>query len=205
VGGGEELEDGAESDIGAGIRYDGQAGQGGRPESKGATATEDVEIDAEFESTREERNGKRAIRPIEGQGTSMHADGRQQGSDGDGRMIRTGGEHEKDEDDESWHGAREEGWETAAYGKANNGTRMEPGGGKRATTEEKTSETRTTESDTTRSGRETVGRHGTTAWSEKRPEEDLPVKDYARGSLLRQRTINRRFVESTIIRRIVGS
>jgi hypothetical protein len=31
------------------------------------------------------------------------------------------------------------------------------------------------------------------------------VKDYARGSLLRQRTINRKFVESTINRRIVGS
>jgi hypothetical protein len=101
AGGGEELEDGMESDIGAGIRYDGQAGQGSKPESEGATATGDVENDAEFGSKEEERNGRHAIRPTEGQGTSMHADGPQQGSDGDGRMIRTGGEHEKDDDGES--------------------------------------------------------------------------------------------------------
>jgi hypothetical protein len=31
------------------------------------------------------------------------------------------------------------------------------------------------------------------------------VKEHVRGSLLRQRTIGRRFVEFTIIRRIVGS
>jgi hypothetical protein len=42
VGGGEELEDCVESDIEAGIRDDGQAGQGGKPESEGATATKDV-------------------------------------------------------------------------------------------------------------------------------------------------------------------
>jgi hypothetical protein len=129
VGGGEELEDGAESDIGAGIRCDGRAGQDGKPELGGATATEDVETDAEFGSTGEERNGRHAIRPMEGQETGMHADGAQQGTDGDGRTTRT---------------------------------------------EESTSKSDTTESDTTRSGREIVGRHGTTARSEKRPEEDLP-------------------------------
>jgi hypothetical protein len=174
VGGGEELEDGAESDIGAGIRYDGQACQGGKPESEGATATGDVENDAEFGPTEEERNGRHAIRPTEGQGTSMHADGPQEGSDGDGRMIRTGGEHEKDDDGESRHGAREEGWETAACGKANDGTGTEPEGKERATVEKSTSENGTTESDETRSGHGMAGRRGTVARTEKRPKEDPP-------------------------------
>jgi hypothetical protein len=39
------------------------------------------------------------------------------------------GEYEEDDDDdESWHGAREDGWETTACGKANDGTRTEPEG-----------------------------------------------------------------------------
>jgi hypothetical protein len=88
-GGGEEFEDGAESDIGAGIWYDGQAGQGGKPESKGATATKDVETDAEFWSTEGEHNGRHAIRPTEGQGAGMHADGPQQGTGDVGRSTRT--------------------------------------------------------------------------------------------------------------------
>jgi hypothetical protein len=79
VGGGEELEDGVESDIIAGIRYDGQAGQGGKPESEGATATEDIETNAEFRSTEEERNGRHAIRPTEGQGPRCMRTGRQEG------------------------------------------------------------------------------------------------------------------------------
>jgi hypothetical protein len=65
----------------------------------------DVETDAEFGSREEKRNGRHAIRPIEGQGTSMHADGPQQGTNGDGRMPRTRGKREKDDDDESWHDA----------------------------------------------------------------------------------------------------
>jgi hypothetical protein len=36
-----------------------------------------------------------------------------------------GGEYEEDDNDESWHGAREDGWETAAFGRANDGTGTE--------------------------------------------------------------------------------
>jgi hypothetical protein len=39
-----------------------------------------------------------------------------------------GGEYEEDDDDESWHGAREDGREMAAFEKANDGTRTEPEG-----------------------------------------------------------------------------
>jgi hypothetical protein len=39
-----------------------------------------------------------------------------------------GGEYEEDDDDESWHGAREDGRETATFERANDGTRTEPEG-----------------------------------------------------------------------------
>jgi hypothetical protein len=107
------MEDGVESDIGAGIRYDGQVGQGGKPGSDRAMATKDVETNAEFGSTEEECNERHAIRPTKGQGTSMRVEGPRK-TDGDGQMTRMGGKREKDDDDESWHDAREEGWETAA-------------------------------------------------------------------------------------------
>jgi hypothetical protein len=35
---------------------------------------------------------------------------------------------EEDDDDESWHGAREHGWETTAFEKANDGTGTKPEG-----------------------------------------------------------------------------
>jgi hypothetical protein len=38
------------------------------------------------------------------------------------------GEYEEDDDDESWHDAREDGWGMAACGKANEGTGTEPEG-----------------------------------------------------------------------------
>jgi hypothetical protein len=117
AGGGEELEDDAESDIGADIRYDGRAGQAGKPESEGATTTKDEETDAEFGSTTDGHDGRHVVQPVEGQGTSMRAEGPQQGTDGDGRMTPMRGEYEEDDDDESWHGAKENGWETAACGK----------------------------------------------------------------------------------------
>jgi hypothetical protein len=44
AGGGEELEEDAESDIGLDIRHDGPTSQGGKPESEGATAIKDEEI-----------------------------------------------------------------------------------------------------------------------------------------------------------------
>jgi hypothetical protein len=108
TGGDEELEDDAESDIGADIQYDGRAGQSAKSESEGATATKDEETDAEFGSTTDGRDGRHAVRSVEGQGTSMRAEGPQQGTDGDGRMMPMRGEYEEDDDDESWHDARED-------------------------------------------------------------------------------------------------
>jgi hypothetical protein len=64
AGGGEELEDGVETDIGAGIRYDGRTGQGGKPKTEGATATKDEETDAKFGSTKDGRDGRHALRPV---------------------------------------------------------------------------------------------------------------------------------------------
>ena len=39
-------------------------------------------------------------------------------TDDDGRMMPLRGEYEEDDDDESWHNAREDWWEAAAYGEA---------------------------------------------------------------------------------------
>jgi hypothetical protein len=129
AGGGEELEDDAESDIGSDIRYDGRAGQGGKPESEGATAIKDDETDAEFGSSTDGRDGRHATRTVEGQGASMRTEEPQQGTNGDGRMTPMGGEYEDgDDDDESWHGAREDGRETTAFRRANDGTGTEPEG-----------------------------------------------------------------------------
>ena len=48
-------------------------------------------------------------------------------SDYDGRMTPLRGEYEQEDDnDESWHDAREDGWETAAYRKAKSRATMEP-------------------------------------------------------------------------------
>jgi hypothetical protein len=40
-------------------------------------------------------------------------------------------------DDDSWHGAREDGWNTAAYGKAKDGTRTELKGEAKAGSEKR--------------------------------------------------------------------
>jgi hypothetical protein len=99
AGGGEEFKGDTESDIGADIRYDGRAGQGGKPESEGATAIKDEETDAEFGSTTDGRDGRHTTRPVEGQRASMHVEGPQQRTGGDGRMRPMGGEYEDDDDD----------------------------------------------------------------------------------------------------------
>jgi hypothetical protein len=129
AGGGEELEDDTESDIGSDIRHDGRMGQGGKPELEGATAIKDEETDTEFGSSTDGRDERHATRPMEGQRASMRAEGPRQGTDGHGRVTPMGGEYEDDgDDDESWQGAREHGWETTAFGKANDGTGKEPEG-----------------------------------------------------------------------------
>jgi hypothetical protein len=102
------LEDDAESDIGSDIRNDGRAGQGGKPELEGATATKDEETDAEFSSTIDGRDGRHATRPVEGQGASMRAEGPQQGTDGDSQITPMRGEYEENDDDDSWHSARKD-------------------------------------------------------------------------------------------------
>ena len=54
------------------VQNDGRRGQEDKPESEGATTTKDEEIDVEVGSTMSEgQNGKHALRPLEGQGTSM--------------------------------------------------------------------------------------------------------------------------------------
>jgi hypothetical protein len=101
AGGDEEFKDNAESDIRADIRHDGRTGQGGKPESEGATAIKDEVTDAEFGSTTDGRDGRHATWPVEGQGTSMCAEGPQQGTDGDGWMTLMRGEYEENNDDDS--------------------------------------------------------------------------------------------------------
>jgi hypothetical protein len=59
----------------------------------------------------------------------MRAEGAQQGTDDDGRMTPIRGEGG---DNDSWHGAREGGWNTAACEKAKDGARTEPVSAKRA-------------------------------------------------------------------------
>ena len=53
-------------------------------------------------------NTKHAIRPVEGQRTSMHMEEPQRVTDDDGRTTPLRGENEEDADDESWHDARED-------------------------------------------------------------------------------------------------
>ena len=74
----------------------------------------------------EARNTKHAIRPVEGQETSMHMEELQQATDDDGRMAPLRGEYEEEDNDESWHDAREDWWEMTAYGKAMNGDEAVP-------------------------------------------------------------------------------
>jgi hypothetical protein len=93
-----------------------------------ATTTKDKETEAEFGSMKDERNTRHALRPAEGQDTSMHPEEPQRVTDDDSQMTPLRGEYEEDNDDESWHNASEDGWETAAYGKAKDGAGTEPEG-----------------------------------------------------------------------------
>jgi hypothetical protein len=107
----------------------------------------------------------------------MRAEGAQQGTDGDGRMTPMRGEYEENDDDDSWHGAREHGWETTAFGKLERliselaRSRKE---NRKASSEEERSEIGMTDSDGTRSGRGSVGQNGTAAQTDNRPERDPP-------------------------------
>ena len=57
----------------------------------------------------EARNTKHAIRPVEGQETSMPTEEAQRTTNDDGRMAPLRGKYEEeDADDESWHDARED-------------------------------------------------------------------------------------------------
>ena len=82
--------------------------------------SEEMETDAEVGSTTEVRHEKHAIRLVQGQDTSMPMKEPQQATDDDGRMKPLRGKHEE-ENDESWHDARENWWEAVAYEKATNG------------------------------------------------------------------------------------
>jgi hypothetical protein len=87
VGGGEESEADEESGTGVSVRC-GKAGkqaQHDEPESGGATAMEDEKTNTEFGSTDEGCNTKHALRPTEGQRTSMHPVERQREIDDNGR------------------------------------------------------------------------------------------------------------------------
>ena len=69
-------------------------GQDGKPESEEATTTKDEEIDAEFGTTASEgREVKHALRPVEGQETSMHSDEREQVTGNGGPVEPLRGEH----------------------------------------------------------------------------------------------------------------
>ena len=83
---------------------------------------EELETDVEVGSRVDEaRNKTHAIRPVEGQDTSMHTEEPQRVTDDDGRMTPLRGKYEEEDgDDESWHDAREDWWEMVAYGKATN-------------------------------------------------------------------------------------
>jgi hypothetical protein len=129
--GGEELEANAESGTGADA-WCGKAGeqaQEDKPESEEAMATKGKETDVEFRSMKDERNTKHALWPVEGQDTSMHPEEPQRVTDDDGRMTPLRGEYEEDNDDESRHDAREDGWEMTACAKAKDGAGTEPEGG----------------------------------------------------------------------------
>ena len=57
------------------------------------------------------RNEKHAMRPVEGQETSMHMEEPHRATDDDGRITPSRGENKEDGNDESWHDAREDWWE----------------------------------------------------------------------------------------------
>ena len=89
AGDGEKLEARADEVTGAGIRYEmtDERGQDGKPEAEGTTATKEEEADAEVGTTTSEgRETEHALRPAEGQGTSMHPEERQRVTDDDGRV-----------------------------------------------------------------------------------------------------------------------
>ena len=105
-----------------------EQGQEGQTESRGTTTTKGEEANAEVGSTASEAcNRKHALRPAEGQQTSMHPEERQQVTEDSGRVGPLRGKYEEEDDnDKSWHDAREDGWETAACGKAKNRATTEP-------------------------------------------------------------------------------
>ena len=83
---------------------------------------EELETDTEVGSTAEERDEMHAIRPMEGQDTSMPTEEPHRATDDDGRITPSRGENEEeDSDDESWHNAKEDWWEAAAFEKATHG------------------------------------------------------------------------------------
>jgi hypothetical protein len=79
------------------------------------------------------------------------------------------------------HSAREDGRETAAFGKANDGAGTEPERSRKknrkASSERKGSKIGMTDSDGARSRRGSVGRSGTVVRTEKRPERVLETKE----------------------------
>ena len=79
MGGGEELEAGADEVTRAGIRYEitDERGQDGNPEPERDTTMKEEEADAEVGATTSEgRETEHALRPAEGQGTNMHPEER---------------------------------------------------------------------------------------------------------------------------------
>ena len=71
---------------------------------------EELETDAKVGPTAGEvSNTEHAIRPVEGQETSMHFEEPQRVTDDDSRMTPLRGEYEEEDDnDESWHDAIED-------------------------------------------------------------------------------------------------
>ena len=102
----------------------------GQTESGATTTTKEEEADTKVGSTvGEARNTKHAVRPVEGQETSMHPEEQRRVTEDSGRVGPLRGEYEEEDDnDESWHDTREDGWETVACGKAKNGAATAPKG-----------------------------------------------------------------------------
>ena len=124
AGGGEESEAGAYEVTGTDIRYEMVDGwvQDGEPVSERATATKEEKTDTEVGSTAEERDEMHAIRPMEGQDTSMPTKEPHRATEDDGRITPSRGEYEEEGgDDKTWHDAREDWWEEVAYGEAKTG------------------------------------------------------------------------------------
>ena len=97
----------------------------------------------------------------------MHPEEPHRVIDDDGRMKPLRGECKEDDNEESWHDAREDGRETVSYAKAKNGTATEPEAEARGRAGEeevgngmsKDRSGRDSISDGTRSGRGSVGRN----------------------------------------------